>query len=63
MKKMEPKEDTFISLQLIEEGSGEYITTLNLTFDQTINLLQFAIVRGLKDQIKFIEENKEKKDV
>lgn len=55
------KKNIFISLDLIEEGSGDHITTLDLTLEQTISLLQFAIIEGLKNQIKLI--NEEKKDV
>jgi len=53
------KKDVFITLDLIEEGSGDHITTLDLTLDQTISLLQFAIVEGLKNQIKLMEKEKE----
>jgi hypothetical protein len=54
------KKDIFITLDLIEEGSGDFITTIDLTLKQTVALLQFAIVEGLKNQIKFMnDEDKE----
>lgn len=60
MKKIkEIKVEPFISLDLMTE-EGEHITTLDLTHEQTVALLQFGVVELLRRQIKFVnieEEN------
>ncbi len=50
--------DIFYEVNLVTEEQ-EHITTLSFTKDQLDKIIQYAIIRALKDQIALSEQNTE----